>query len=336
MIPLLARPTIPSSRHLSIRCGRIASCLTMVLLIARPASGQRAPTGHFHIERAGRGGDLQLTISDRADDFSHGNSTLDIEPNALQGLARAQLDYTYSGPVHFSLARDAGTITFDGTASSGEASGQYSFVPNQSFKAGLASRGHGSPSESEQFQLALFDVGYPLLDELKSQRYPTATIAELVRMGMHGVDIDYVHDMGALRYRFASVSELTRFRDHGVDPEFVSELQKAGYADLDAQELLRLKDHGVDGDFIGDLARVGFTRLSPSELLRARDHGVTASFIDGIKRAGYSGFSINDFVRLRDHGVSASFAKRMKARSSSTPTVQDLVYAMDHGDDDGQ
>jgi hypothetical protein len=336
MIPLPARPTIPSTRRLPIQLGRIASCLTMAMLIARPAIAQRAPTGHFYIERSGRGGDLQLTLSDRGDDFNHGNSTFSIEPNALKGLAPAQLEDAYAGPVHFTLTRDAGTITFDGKASSGEASGQYSFSANQSFKASLASRGHGSPSESEQFQLALYDVGYPMLDELKSQRYPTATIAELVRMGMHGVDIDYVHDMGALRYRFASVSELTRFRDHGVDPEFVSELQRGGYSDLDSQELLKLKDHGVDGDFIGDLARVGFTRLSTAELLRARDHGVTASFIDGIKRAGYSGFSINDFVRLRDHGVSASFAKRMKARSSSTPTVQDLVYAMDHGDDDGE
>lgn len=336
MIQLLARRAIRSSRSFYARVPGIASCLTMLALVTHPAAGQRATSGHFRVERSGRGGDLQLTFSDRGDDFTHGNTTVSIEPNALTGFARAQLDYSYSGPIRFSLARDAGTITFDGKSSNGEGRGAYSFAPNASFRASLSSRGHGSPSESEQFQLALFDVGYPLLDELRTQRYPTASITELVRMGMHGVDIDYVHDMGALRYRFASVSELTRFRDHGVDPDFVSELQKAGYSGLDAQELLRLKDHGVDGDYIGDLARVGFSKLDPAELLRARDHGVTASFIDGIKRVGYSGFSIDDFVRLRDHGVSASFAKRMKARSTSTPSVQDLVYAMDHGDDDGE
>ena len=331
------RAPIRTRRSIALSIVRVATCLTMLVLFVGVADAQRAPTGHFRLERSSHHhSEMQLTISDRDDDFSHSGSTLSIEPNAVKGLTAAQLGYEYAGPIHFTLTRDAGTITFDGTAARGEGSGEYSFGANPTFGSNLASRGHGTPSLSEQFQLALFDVGYPLLDELKSQRYPTASIPELVRMGMHGVVVDYVHDMGTLHYRFSSVSELTRFRDHGVDPEFVSDLQKAGYSNIEAQELITLKDHGVDGDFIDDLSRVGLTKLTTAELLKARDHGVSASFVDGIKRAGYSGFSIADFVRLRDHGVTASFAKRMKARSSSTPSAQDLVRAMDHGDDDGE
>lgn len=326
-----------SFRQPAVHLARLLTCLTILAVATTTADAQRSPTGRFRIEGSPRyNGGIELTISDKGEGFNRGMTTLSVAPNELKGLSQAQLDDSYAGPIHFSLTRDAGTITFDGKASGGEGSGQYTFAADPAFSSALSKRGLGTASESEQFQLALFDVGYPLLDELRSQHYPTATIPELVRMGMHGVDVDFVHDMGALHYQFASLSELTKFRDHGVDPEFVSELRKAGYSNLGSEELLKLKDHGVDADFISDLSRAGFSKLEPDMLLRARDHGVTPSFIEGIKRAGYSGFSIADFVRLRDHGVSASFARRMKERSSSTPSVEDLVSAMDHGDDDGE
>jgi hypothetical protein len=305
---------------------------TTLFLSAVPVAAQRSPTGHFSIRRGPHDDRTQLTISDRDDGFRGGMTSFGVEPNVLRGLSDDQLDESYSGPLHFTLTRDAGTITFDGKAAGGEGGGSYSFAGNPAYAASLATRGYGRPDESQQFQLALHDVGYPVLDELKSQGYPTAPIAELVKMGMHGVDLDYVHAMGALRYRFGSIPVLTRFRDHGVDADFVDELAKTGYSSIPAEELMTLKDHGVSGDFISDLSRAGFAKLTTEELLRARDHGVTASFINGFKRAGYDAFSIADFVRLRDHGVTASFAKRMRERSSSTPTAEDLTTAMDHGD----
>ena len=304
-------------------------------LVALPASAQRSPTGHFEVRQVSRDGSVEICISDRDDGGRHGRTSFGVEPNALHGLSASQLADAYRGPIHFTLVRDAGTITFDGQAAGGEGVGTYSFVANPSYATNLASRGHGRPSESEQFELALFDVGYPFLDELRTQRYPTATVGELVKMGHHGVDAEFVHDMGALHYQLGTVAVLTTFRDHGVDPEFIRDLQKAGYSNIAPDELLTLRDHGVDGHFIGDLARVGFAKPSTDELLTARDHGVSASFVDGIKRAGYSGFSLADFVRLRDHGVTPSFARRMRERTSSVPSAQDLMRAMDHGDDDG-
>jgi hypothetical protein len=307
--------------------------LVLLSLVAVSAAAQRAPTGRFEIRR-GTGGSVELSFKDRDGD-DRGGTSFSVEPNALHGLTADQLDDSYSGAIRFTLVRDAGTITFDGKASGGEGNGSYAFTPTAAYASNLAERGIGRPTETEQFQLALHDVGYPLLDELRTQRYPTPSIAELVRMGMHGVDTEYVHDMGALHYQLGTVAVLIKFRDHGVDPDFVNELRKAGYTTLAPGELLKLKDHGVDGDFVDDLTRVGFTGLTPAELLLARDHGVSASFIAGIRRAGYTGFSIAEYVRLRDHGVTASFAKRMRDRTSTAPSAQDLVRAMDHGGDDG-
>jgi hypothetical protein len=330
----MIHPSRSTIRTIADSLTRAATRFVWIALVigAVPLAAQRSPAGHFTIERASSDDRIQLTISDRDDGFRSGRTSFHVEPNALRGLSDSQLDNSYSGPIHFTLVRDAGTITFDGRAAGGEGSGNYSFAANAAYAAGLASRGYSRPDESQQFLLALHDVGYPVLDELKSQGYPTASIADLVRMGMHGVDVDYVHAMGALHYRFGSIPVLTRFRDHGVDADFVEELAKAGYASIPSEDLMTLKDHGVDGDFIGDLSHVGFAGLTVEELLRARDHGVTASFISGFKRAGYDRFTITDFVRLRDHGVTASFAKRMRERASSTPTADELTRAMDHGD----
>src|SRR5216683_5444705 len=57
----------------------------------------------------------------------------------LQGLTREQVER--GGAVKFSLVREAGTISCEGTFQNGKGEGTFRFTANQSFVSGMKSRG---------------------------------------------------------------------------------------------------------------------------------------------------------------------------------------------------
>jgi hypothetical protein len=312
--------------------------LLLLAAISSPAVTQTADRGtwQIHYEQSRQPEPLrervQLTFAHYEDGSRrHGTTSFGVRPAELRGLSLAQLS-SYSGPVRFQLIRDAGTFNFEGEMRGGHGTGFFTFSPDSRFPQQLASRGYERPSAEQQYWLALHDVGYAMVDELRAQGYERPSVSQLVVMGMHGADLDYMKSLSAAGYRVGSTHRLVTLRDHGVSREFIRGLADAGYRNLSLDDLQVLRDHGVTPDYIRSLSRFGFSGLTTRQLLEARDHGVTESFVEDFRDLGYANISLRDFVRLVDHGVTPGFARRLRSSTGRLVSVEDLISRRNRGD----
>jgi hypothetical protein len=323
--PIRIRP-----RHLTRRF-LPALCLILSAAISSAAAAQTADQGTWRIYYEPSRERIQLTFEDyEIGDRRHGSTSFGVRPTELRGLPLSQLS-SYSGPAKFQLVRDAGTFNFEGQLRDGHGTGFFTFSPDSRFPQQLASRGYERPNTEQQYWLAMHDIGYAMLDELRAEKYDRPSVDQLVVMGMHGANLDYMKSLSAAGYRVGDTHRLVSLRDHGVSRDFIGGLTDAGYKNLSLDDLQELRDHGVNPDFIASLRRYGFTGLTTGQLLEARDHGVTESFIEDFRDLGYTDLSLRDFVRMRDHGVTAGFARNQRS-NGRVASVEDLIRRRDRGD----
>jgi hypothetical protein len=309
----------------------LAIALLVSAIYSSSAVAQRDDQGTWRIYYSPERDRVQLTFEQYENGGRrHGSTSFGVRPTELRGLP-SQLS-SYSGPVKFQLVRDAGTFNFDGELRGGHGTGFFTFAPDARFPQQLASRGYEKPTEDQQFWLAMHDISYAMLDEMRAQNYDRPSVSELVVMGMHGANLDYMKSLSAAGYRVGDTRRLVTLRDHGVSDDFIEGLAGAGYKNLSLDDLQELRDHGVNPEFIASLRRYGFTNLTTDRLLEARDHGVTEKFIESFRELGYTDVSLRDFVRLVDHGVTPGFARNQKASDGRLTSIDVLISRRDHGE----
>lgn len=292
--------------------------------VAADARMQDGLPGTWEIRPAKTAGMVYLRLTER--DWSTGTT---VPMDRFEGLSAALSGG--SGPVKFTLRRDAGSFLFEGVFRAGVGGGTFTYAPNPAFPAELAKRGLTAPTASQQYSLARHDVGLALVDELKKQDYSTFDTAQLVRAGEHGVHLTYVREMADLGYRFNALDVLIKQRDHGITPTLVRELATEGYKNLSADGLLRARDHGVTPEFVGELRAAGYGSLAMDQLVNARDHGVSAEFAREMTALGYAKLPLQELIRARDHGISPEFAREMSALGYAKLPLPELIRARDHG-----
>jgi hypothetical protein len=316
--------------------------------VALSVSAQESLQGQWLADytiHGGRGGpnDLQTNLSlhyreekpgrDGRKHISNWNETRWVEHSQLHGLTREQAFSPAGTNVRFQIRREAGAFECEGWFKDGRGSGHYTFVPNPQFAAELQRRGVGTPTSRQLLSLALSETGLALLDELKAQGYEQPDVARLVRLGDHGVRVEYVRGLRDHGYRPPTLDALQRMRDHGVTLEYIREMRDGGFKNLTAEELVRARDHGVSVSFIRELEAAGYEAPNTlAGLVRLRDHGVSAKFIRELKSLGYTDLHVEQLVRLRDHGVTASFITRVKSERTSLPTVEELIRLKNRGE----
>jgi hypothetical protein len=301
--------------------------------VVAAASAQSSGHGYFRATVRPNSDWVRLTFSSRADgDVENGAILSDVARGELAGVRAEQLTSDYSGPVHFTLVREAGTFSFDGAVHDGAVDGTYAFTGDPRFSAALERAGFARPTEAQRFRLALTGVSMALVNEIEKVGYVRPTTAELVLLGTRGVDLAYFRSMASLTDRIATVTTLARLREHGVDQQFVADMERLGYTNLSADALMKLRDLGVDSVYIGDLADAGFIHVAAEELARAREHGVTGEFAREMRRAGFDRLTLDELGKLRDHDITAAFAEQLRRTASSgRPTADDLVRAKARG-----
>lgn len=317
--------------------------LSFALSHARPASGasqQERFEGQWMIEQRAGEEKVQLTLrhSDRkdagknSDSYSGWNTSFGITPDQFQGLTREQMASGAGAQVRFQIKRDAGSLDCEGWFRGGKGSGHFTFNPNPAFAAELRRQGVvGEPTDKDLFSLAVSDIGFAFMAELKSQGYERPTMEQLVRSAHHGVRLDYLRGLKSLGYQLGSVDALIRMRDHGVTIAFIESLRDNGYTRLTADELVRTRDHGVTASYISEMKAAGYTLPPLEELVRLRDHGVTPTFARELRDEGYGQLPLDQLVRLRDHGVSVSFVRELKQLGYTGVAAEQLIRLRDHG-----
>lgn len=224
----------------------------------------------------------------RADTYS---GTWSITPSSSAGRVHLEMRYRHADangtqewdesqdvPVPqirnntFVISSDAGEFHAQGTFTGMQGGGIWTFVPSSTFASALQRRGAGTPSEKQQFELAMNDFKISTLDALLVSGFARPSVADLVRMAEHGVGNAYVAQLRGVQFSSKTVESLVRLHDHGVTPQYMQSLQRLGYHPS-ADELVRLVDHGVTIAFIEQMQSHGYTRLSTGELIRLRDNG---------------------------------------------------------------
>ncbi len=286
-----------------------------------PAQDAAATSGAWEIQPSEKAGRVYLELRQK-----HSNNGREVPLSSLQGLSASA-----SGPVTFTLKRDAGTFSFEGTVRNGSGAGAYTFTPSAVFADALQKRGIGRPTAAQQHEMAKSDVSLALLDDLTAQGYEKPTIDDLVRAGQHGVDPDFVHGMGQLGYRVGTVQALINMRDHGVTPDYVQGLMAQGLPKLSADDLVRARDHGVTPDYVQAMRQAGYGSVGVDGLVNARDHGVDPEYVKAMSTFGYTKLPLESLVNARDHGISADYMKAMADLGFTSLPLDTLINARDHG-----
>lgn len=99
------------------------------------------------------------------------------------------------------------------------------------------------------------------------QSGPAATPAEVIGMGMNGVDADMVRELHEVGLGFVSAGELITLGARGVRPRQLAELRAAGFDRFSVDELIGMVLNGMDGDRARELAGRGVDRLSAGEVI---------------------------------------------------------------------
>jgi hypothetical protein len=275
-------------------------------------------------------GRLQMNLT-RGNNHQFGNS---MNVSDLRGLTDAQVAGTAATPVQFQIAREGGTISFEGTFRNGDGAGQWTFAANRGYVAAVRSLGvafdlDGDTEEENLMTVTVLDVSTPYIRSLQAAGYRETlekyismrifkvtpeSINELRQLGfdhlsaddlvttrIHKVTPDYIRQMRATGWNL-SLDELVSSRIHKATPEFAEEMKKLGY-NLDYDDLINFRIHRVTAELINDLRELGYTNLSADTLVEMRIFKVTPEYIRELKNAGYSGIPVKKLIDMKIHRI---------------------------------
>ena len=321
----------------SIAAGAVAlvSATTAVRSAPEPAAGE-AVTGTWTAEpatwkpAAGSGPQVQLSLSRRHG--LHGNSqhSNPVALADLRGLTAEQMN-AGSSSVSFTLDRDAGRFSFEGTFRRGEGAGHFTFAPSGEYVAAMRGLGYALDGE-KLYSMAVLDVSREFVRQLDALGYSRLELDQLLSLRIHGADPAFIRQVKDLGYDRLSVDDLVSFRIHGATPEFIREMQSLGYRRLSPDDLVSLRIHGATPEFVREMQSLGQTRLSAEDLVSLRIHGVSPEFIKELKSLGYDRVSVDELVSMRIHGVSPEFVRRVQA-SRGAVSIDRLVSMRIHGEE---
>ena len=286
----------------SIAAGAVAlvSAKTAVRSAPEPAAGG-AITGTWTAEpatwkpAAGNGPFVQLSLS-RRQGRGHSQHSSTVALSELKGLTAAQMN-AGSSSASFTLDRDAGRVSFEGSFRGGEGAGHFTFTPSADY---VAAMGYALDDE-KLYSMAVLDVSREFVRQLDALGYSRLDLDQLVSLRIHGADPAFIRELKALGYDHPTVDDLVSLRIHGATPEFVRDLQSLGYRRLSAQDLVSLRIHGAAPDFVRQLRELGYDRLSAEDLVSMRIHGVSPEFVRRVQ-ASRGSVSIERLVSMRIHG----------------------------------
>lgn len=187
---------------------------------------------------------------------SNSDQTLDGS-RAHFAAAQAALGRDTAGPVSFTVAHDAGTLSCTGTLTRAfEGKGECRFTSDPGFERQLSERGLAPDRRSTLLAMLMVDATIDLADGL-------------TREGVRPKDADDLIAAAALQVR----------------PEYIRDLQSEALALTDIEDAIACKALGVDGAYVRGLAAAGYRKLSADDVVGMKAMGVTGEYAQAMNRA---------------------------------------------------
>lgn len=146
------------------------------------------------------------------------------------GLTSAQIESATQTAVQFRLVREAGTITFEGTFKRGDGAGQYSFEPNRNYIGSLRSVGvpfelrrKDKPEEDVLFQFAMFDLSTAYIRSMQAEGY-RESLETYKKMRIFNVTPEFIHELSDAGYANLPADKLVKLKIHGVDVDYIRKM----------------------------------------------------------------------------------------------------------------
>lgn len=285
--------------HLACSLVLGVSLAFMTSLRSSVATAQNAPisTGEWTASVEKQGSGINLTFgraseTERTGERGNRHQFGQTYEFAELGLTREQV--MKGGPVAFTLAREAGTISCEGSFQNGKGSGTFRFTRNPGFIAAMKSKGfdfeaesarkHYGLSEDRVFTAAALNVTTALADDLRSAGF------------------------GKLR-----VDDLFKATIFKIDSAFMREMKATGYPNMDMEDLVKARIFKIDAEFVRQAAQMGFGKEPFESLVKMRIFKVTPEFLAEVRNEGLKDLSVEDSVKLRIFNIDAEFIRKAKA-----------------------
>ncbi len=234
----------------------------------------------------------------------------------------------------FTLARDAGTLTLQGTLDQEVSQGKYSFAKDAGFESYLAKNDITNTDKNFLFHLFMGNVDRKYVAFLKDN-YKEIDGNRLQELAIHGISQAdyqmYVTMFDKYAKKRPEVREVIEARIHGITQEYIEEMQTAGFKDLSMRKIMELKIHGVSRKYIDELKSAGFDNLAPDQILEAKIHGISASSAKEIKALGFGDMSLRKMIELKIHGINAEYIDDLGKAGFKNLELNKIIEAKIHG-----
>lgn len=281
-------------------------------------------TAEVNREKAGDD-DIQFSFHRRS---THGNMNISGSGYALndfQGLTREQVFSSTNTPVRFRLAREAGTIDFEGSFRDGKGAGDWRLTPSQNFRSAMRSRGYDELTDEQMFTSAMIDLTSKFVDDLKTIGFDRLPFREVIKARIFKVTPQFVSEMRSLGFDNLDLEDLVKARIFQIDGEFIRQVQAMGFDTKSLEGMVKLRIFKITPEFISSMKSAEFENLSTEELVKLRIFEITPEFVKSMKAEGLSQLSVEDAVKLKIHHVDEDFIRRAKASGYTDLSVEDLV-----------
>ncbi len=277
---------------------RIPRVLAILALLPLAALAGAIENGTWELSPGEQPGTVQFSLQG-GNGGHHFNTSSDRQLADFRGL-----DWTTAAKhdVHFTIARDAGTIDGQGFLQDQRGAGLFTFKSNPQYQQEMSKLGY-SIEEKDLFAAAIFDVSLEFARALKALAVRGLDAGKLLAFRIHGVSPEFVRDLRGAGLAAADADKLIAFRIHGVTPEFVKDLHGAGINVTDEDKLIAFRIHGVSAEFAGEISHLGYPHAPPDQLIALRIHGVTPEYIEGLRSKGMQNLTLDQLVNLRIHGI---------------------------------
>jgi hypothetical protein len=271
----------------------------LIITASRPALWAQTRTGEWTVSRSENQAKVRFSLQSSGHG-DHFNTSSDWNASDFRGI-----DWSASGKhdVHFTIARDAGTIECEGFLKNGEGAGLLTFNPNARYSSELQSLGFSGVSADKQLAFAIHDVGLAFARRMKSSGIQNLDTDKLIAFRIFGVDVGFLNDLRAAGLNSNDADRLIAFRIHGVSPKFVNDLRTAGLNVTDPDKLIAFRIHGVSPEYVREVQRLGYSHPDPDELIAMRIHGVTPEYIENLRSHGMHNLTLDQLVSLRIQGI---------------------------------
>jgi hypothetical protein len=272
----------------------ITSLMLLVWIAGVNAGAQTSTTGEWTANISSKDSSKININFERRSEGGHRNQTgQNYDFSDLQGLTREQA--MGSGPVNFSLVREAGRIDCEGSFQNGKGSGTFRFTGNLAFVSAMKSRGFdfepradddGFRGENKLFAATVLNITTALADDLASAGFGKLQTDDLFKAAIFKINSQFMREMKASGFNNLGMEELVKARIFKIDAEFVRQVSQMGFDKEPFESLVKMQIFKVTPEFITEVRNEGLTNVDVEDLVKFRIFKIDGEYIRKAKAEG--------------------------------------------------